>query len=131
MRPGSWSHLNEWFGPVLGVMSAPDLATATRWQNAVAYGLTAGLHSLSVAECEYWLEHVAAGNLYVNRGTTGAVVNRQPFGGWKRSSVGPTAKAGGVELRRGAAGLARGQRPSPRRPRRCASGGTATAPDGT
>ncbi len=95
VRPGSWSHLNEWFGPVLGVMAAPDLATATRWQNGVAYGLTAGLHSLSTSECEYWLEHVAAGNLYVNRATTGAVVNRQPFGGWKRSAVGPTAKAGG------------------------------------
>ena len=95
VRPGSWSHLNEWFGPVLGIMAAPDLATATRWQNGVAYGLTAGLHSLSVSECEYWLNHVAAGNLYVNRGTTGAVVNRQPFGGWKRSAVGPTAKAGG------------------------------------
>ncbi|MDE3064939.1 MAG: bifunctional proline dehydrogenase/L-glutamate gamma-semialdehyde dehydrogenase, partial [Acidobacteriota bacterium] len=95
VRPGSWSHLTEWFGPVLGVMAAPDLATATRWQNAVDYGLTAGLHSLSESECEYWLEHVRAGNLYVNRTTTGAVVNRQPFGGWKRSSVGPTAKAGG------------------------------------
>jgi RHH-type proline utilization regulon transcriptional repressor/proline dehydrogenase/delta 1-pyrroline-5-carboxylate dehydrogenase len=38
---------------------------------------------------------VEAGNLYVNRSTTGAIVGRQPFGGWKRSSVGPTAKAGG------------------------------------
>jgi RHH-type transcriptional regulator, proline utilization regulon repressor / proline dehydrogenase / delta 1-pyrroline-5-carboxylate dehydrogenase len=95
VRPGSWSHLNEWFGPVLGLMTAPDLATATRWQNQVPYGLTAGLHSLSTAECEYWLDHVAAGNVYVNRTTTGAVVNRQPFGGWKRSAVGPTAKTGG------------------------------------
>jgi RHH-type transcriptional regulator, proline utilization regulon repressor / proline dehydrogenase / delta 1-pyrroline-5-carboxylate dehydrogenase len=95
VRRGSWSHLHEWFGPVLGVMGAPDLATATRWQNEVDFGLTAGLHSLSEPECEYWIEHVAAGNLYVNRGTTGAVVRRQPFGGWKRSAVGPTAKAGG------------------------------------
>ncbi|MFI5035428.1 MAG: bifunctional proline dehydrogenase/L-glutamate gamma-semialdehyde dehydrogenase [Acidimicrobiales bacterium] len=95
VRPGSWSHRHEWFGPVLGVMAAPDLATATSWQNGVDYGLTAGLHSLNEAECEYWLDHVAAGNLYVNRSTTGAVVHRQPFGGWKRSSVGPTAKAGG------------------------------------
>jgi RHH-type proline utilization regulon transcriptional repressor/proline dehydrogenase/delta 1-pyrroline-5-carboxylate dehydrogenase len=38
---------------------------------------------------------VQAGNLYVNRGITGAIVQRQPFGGWKRSSVGPGAKAGG------------------------------------
>ena len=95
VRPGSWSHMNEWFGPVLAVMAAPDFATALAWQNQVPYGLTAGLHSLDEAECQYWIDHVEAGNLYLNRGVTGAVVNRQPFGGWKRSSVGPTAKAGG------------------------------------
>ena len=96
VRPGSWSHRSEWFGPVLGVMVAPDLATALEWQNAVDYGLTAGIHSLDEAECAVWLERVEAGNLYVNRPVTGAVVRRQPFGGWKRSSVGPSAKAGGV-----------------------------------
>ena len=41
------------------------------------------------------MEQIEIGNLYINRGTTGAIVNRQPFGGWRRSSVGPTAKAGG------------------------------------
>ena len=91
----SWTHLTEWFGPLLGVMRAPDLTTAMAWQNAPAYGLTAGLHALDVGECERWIDTVEAGNVYVNRGTTGAVVNRQPFGGWKRSAVGPTAKAGG------------------------------------
>lgn len=96
VRPGSWSHLNEWFGPVLGVMVARDLEEAVRWQNQTPYALTAGLHSLNVTECERWIEYVEGGNLYVNRGTTGAVVRRQPFGGWKRSSVGPTAKAGGA-----------------------------------
>jgi RHH-type proline utilization regulon transcriptional repressor/proline dehydrogenase/delta 1-pyrroline-5-carboxylate dehydrogenase len=95
VKPGSWSHQNEWFGPVLAVMPAPDFATALAWQNMVPYGLTAGLHSLEQSECEYWIDHVEAGNLYVNRGVTGAVVSRQPFGGWKRSSAGPTAKAGG------------------------------------
>ncbi|MGH3291531.1 MAG: proline dehydrogenase family protein, partial [Acidimicrobiales bacterium] len=95
VRPGSMSHRQEWFGPVLGLMAAPDLDTAIEWQNGVDYGLTAGLHSLDVGECEHWLERVNAGNLYVNRPTTGAVVGRQPFGGWKRSAVGPTAKAGG------------------------------------
>ncbi len=95
IAPGSWSHLNEWFGPVLGVMEAPDLATAIAWQNAIPYGLTGGLHSLDTLECEQWLERVAVGNAYLNRGITGAVVGRQPFGGWRRSSVGPTAKAGG------------------------------------
>ena len=95
VRPGSWSHLHEWFGPVLGVMVAESLDEATNWQNQTPYGLTAGLHSLDHRECEQWIECVEAGNLYVNRGTTGAIVHRQPFGGWKRSSVGPTAKAGG------------------------------------
>ena len=46
-------------------------------------------------ESETWLERIQAGNAYVNRGITGAIVSRQPFGGWKRSAVGPTAKAGG------------------------------------
>ncbi|MCU0263678.1 MAG: bifunctional proline dehydrogenase/L-glutamate gamma-semialdehyde dehydrogenase [Candidatus Nanopelagicales bacterium] len=95
VQPGSWTHLTEWFGPVLGVMRAPDLDTAISWQNAVEYGLTAGIHALDTGECETWIERIQAGNVYVNRGTTGAVVNRQPFGGWKKSAVGPTAKAGG------------------------------------
>jgi len=76
-------------------MRAENLDEALAWQNAVAYGLTAGLHSLDPAEHRHWVDAVQAGNLYVNRTTTGAVVGRQPFGGWKRSSVGPTAKAGG------------------------------------
>jgi RHH-type proline utilization regulon transcriptional repressor/proline dehydrogenase/delta 1-pyrroline-5-carboxylate dehydrogenase len=96
VRPGSWSHQHEWFGPVLGVMVANNLDQAIVWQNQTPYGLTGGLHSLNQKECERWIEHVEVGNLYVNRGTTGAVVRRQPFGGWKRSSVGPTAKAGGA-----------------------------------
>jgi RHH-type proline utilization regulon transcriptional repressor/proline dehydrogenase/delta 1-pyrroline-5-carboxylate dehydrogenase len=96
VAPGSWSHLHEWFGPVLGVMVADNLDEAIAWQNATSYGLTGGLHSLNQTECERWIERVEVGNLYLNRGTTGAVVRRQPFGGWKRSSVGPTAKAGGA-----------------------------------
>jgi len=95
VKPGSWSHRNEWFGPVLAIMVAPDLKTAVQWQNSTDYGLTAGIHSLDPIELDYWMDKVEAGNLYINRGTTGAVVNRQPFGGWKRSSVGATAKAGG------------------------------------
>jgi RHH-type proline utilization regulon transcriptional repressor/proline dehydrogenase/delta 1-pyrroline-5-carboxylate dehydrogenase len=95
VAPGSWSHVTEWFGPVLGVMAAPDLTSAVAWQNDTGYGLTAGLATLDEGEAEYWIEHVEAGNLYLNRPITGAVVRRQPFGGWKRSSLGPTAKAGG------------------------------------
>jgi RHH-type transcriptional regulator, proline utilization regulon repressor / proline dehydrogenase / delta 1-pyrroline-5-carboxylate dehydrogenase len=96
VKPGSWSHLNEWFGPVLAIMISPDLKTSIEWQNATEFGLTAGIQSLDQGECEYWIETVEAGNLYVNRGVTGAIVNRQPFGGWKKSSVGATAKAGGA-----------------------------------
>ncbi len=96
VKPGSWSHRNEWFGPVLAIMHAPDFETAIDWQNATDFGLTAGVHALDEKECELWISRIEAGNLYVNRGTTGAVVNRQPFGGWKRSSVGPTSKAGGA-----------------------------------
>ncbi|KJQ55774.1 proline dehydrogenase family protein [Microbacterium sp. SA39] len=95
VREGSTTHLTEFFGPVLGVMRAKDLDEAIRLQNAVDYGLTAGLHSLDSAEVATWLDRVEAGNLYVNRGITGAIVQRQPFGGWKRSAVGAGAKAGG------------------------------------
>ncbi|WP_074260668.1 proline dehydrogenase family protein [Agromyces cerinus] len=92
---GSYFHLTEFFGPVLGIMHAKDLDEAIRLQNAVDYGLTAGLHSLDAGELATWLDRVEAGNLYVNRGITGAIVERQPFGGWKRSAVGAGAKAGG------------------------------------
>jgi RHH-type proline utilization regulon transcriptional repressor/proline dehydrogenase/delta 1-pyrroline-5-carboxylate dehydrogenase len=95
VKAGSWSHRNEWFGPVLAIIEAPDFQTATTWQNETDFGLTAGIQSLDQFECEDWIEKIEAGNLYINRGTTGAIVNRQPFGGWKRSSVGPNAKAGG------------------------------------
>ncbi|TAM70658.1 MAG: aldehyde dehydrogenase family protein [Microbacteriaceae bacterium] len=95
VAPGSYFHLTEFFGPVLGIMHARNLTEAIRYQNAVDYGLTAGLHSLDSDELALWLATVEAGNLYVNRGITGAIVQRQPFGGWKRSSVGAGTKAGG------------------------------------
>ncbi|MBN9630855.1 MAG: bifunctional proline dehydrogenase/L-glutamate gamma-semialdehyde dehydrogenase [Actinobacteria bacterium] len=95
VQPGSYFHLTEFFGPVLGIMTARTLDDAIRYQNAIEYGLTAGLHSLDSEELALWLDTVEAGNLYVNRGITGAIVRRQPFGGWKRSSVGAGAKAGG------------------------------------
>jgi RHH-type proline utilization regulon transcriptional repressor/proline dehydrogenase/delta 1-pyrroline-5-carboxylate dehydrogenase len=95
VAPGSPFHLTECFGPVLGVMRADDLDQAVAWQNGTPYGLTAGLQALDPLEIEHWRAAVEAGNLYVNRGITGAIVGRQPFGGWKRSVVGPGAKAGG------------------------------------
>ncbi|MGW0025308.1 proline dehydrogenase family protein [Rhodococcus sp. NPDC003383] len=95
VRPGSRAHLVEFFGPVLSIMTARDLDEAIALQNRVDFGLTAGLHSLDSEEIALWLDRVEAGNLYVNRGITGAIVRRQPFGGWKRSSVGAGFKAGG------------------------------------
>lgn len=95
VEPGSFFHLTEAFGPVLGIMTARDLDEAIRLQNRVAFGLTAGLHSLDAQEIDAWLARVEAGNAYVNRHITGAIVQRQPFGGWKASVVGPGAKAGG------------------------------------
>ncbi|MGV8978586.1 MAG: proline dehydrogenase family protein [Cellulomonas sp.] len=92
---GSFFHLTEVFGPVLGVMRAATLDDAIEIQNAVAFGLTGGLHSLDEHEIDRWLDRVEVGNAYVNRHITGAIVNRQPFGGWKASVVGPGAKAGG------------------------------------
>ncbi|MCD4549006.1 bifunctional proline dehydrogenase/L-glutamate gamma-semialdehyde dehydrogenase [Schaalia sp. lx-260] len=95
VKPGSEYHLTEYFGPILGVMRADTLEQAMQWQNAVDFGLTAGIHSLEPTEVEIWLAGVEAGNVYINRTITGAIVRRQPFGGWKRSCVGSGTKAGG------------------------------------
>jgi RHH-type proline utilization regulon transcriptional repressor/proline dehydrogenase/delta 1-pyrroline-5-carboxylate dehydrogenase len=95
VRPKSVTHCTEFFGPVLGVMEARDLDEAIDLVNATGYGLTSGLESLDDREQQRWQEHVRAGNLYINRPTTGAIVLRQPFGGMGKSSVGPGIKAGG------------------------------------
>jgi RHH-type proline utilization regulon transcriptional repressor/proline dehydrogenase/delta 1-pyrroline-5-carboxylate dehydrogenase len=95
VAPGSFFHLTECFGPVLGIMRADTLEEAVVLQNGTAFGLTGGLHSLDEGEIARWLDTVDVGNAYVNRHITGAIVQRQPFGGWKDSAVGPGAKAGG------------------------------------
>lgn len=95
VKPGSWYHRTECFGPVLGVICVEDLDQAIEIQNSSRFGLTGGLHSLDPAEIEYWRQRVEVGNAYINRTTTGAIVQRQPFGGWKDSCVGPGPKAGG------------------------------------
>ncbi|WP_120003946.1 proline dehydrogenase family protein [Nesterenkonia muleiensis] len=95
VQPGSFFHLTEVFGPVLGLMEATDLQQAIQYQNQVEFGLTGGIHSLETKEVTQWLDEVQVGNAYVNRGITGAVVQRQSFGGWKKSSVGLGSKAGG------------------------------------
>ncbi len=95
VKPGSFFQTTECFGPVLGLVRAKSLKQAIQIQNSTAFGLTAGIHSLNTVEIKSWVESVDAGNLYVNRGITGAIVQRQPFGGFKRSSVGFGLKAGG------------------------------------
>ncbi|MHC4165275.1 MAG: proline dehydrogenase family protein, partial [Planctomycetota bacterium] len=84
-RPGSYTHRTELFGPVLAVMRADNLDHAIEIANQTGYGLTAGLESLDERERGVWQERIRAGNLYVNRVTTGAIVQRQPFGGVGKS----------------------------------------------
>lgn len=92
---GNWFQQTECFGPVLGVMRAKDLDDAIRIQNDSEFGLTGGIHSLDDREIAIWKDKVEVGNAYINRPITGAIVQRQPFGGWKRSYFGLGAKAGG------------------------------------
>jgi RHH-type transcriptional regulator, proline utilization regulon repressor / proline dehydrogenase / delta 1-pyrroline-5-carboxylate dehydrogenase len=95
VRRGSFFHRIECFGPVLGLMRAENLDEAIELANAQPFGLTSGIQTLDDREIARWIDRIEAGNLYVNRPITGAIVGRQPFGGWKASSVGPGAKAGG------------------------------------
>ncbi len=94
VKDGSFCHMNELFGPVLSVMKAKDLKDAIDIVNKTGYGLTSGLESLDAREIEYWRENIKAGNLYINRGTTGAIVLRQPFGGMGKSAIGAGRKVG-------------------------------------
>ncbi|RIK34987.1 MAG: proline dehydrogenase [Chloroflexi bacterium] len=95
VRPGSFFHQTECFGPVLGLMRADDLDQAIEYANDTPFGLTSGLHTLDEREITEWQERIEVGNAYINRHMTGAIVRRQPFGGWKDSVFGPGAKAGG------------------------------------
>ncbi|MCD6258565.1 MAG: bifunctional proline dehydrogenase/L-glutamate gamma-semialdehyde dehydrogenase [Helicobacteraceae bacterium] len=94
-KPGDFCHMNELFGPVLSVMCADTLDDAIDIVNSTGYGLTSGIESLDEREQEIFKEKLRAGNLYINRMTTGAIVIRQPFGGMGKSSVGTGKKAGG------------------------------------
>ena len=95
VRPGSFTHLTEFFGPVLAVMRFETLSEAVALVNQTGFGLTSGLESLDEREWDYWKQHIRAGNLYINRVTTGAIVLRQPFGGMGKSVFGAGMKAGG------------------------------------
>ena len=121
--------MTEFFGPVLAVMRFDKLSEAVALVNQTGYGLTSGLESLDEREWEYWKEHIHAGNLYINRVTTGAVVLRQPFGGIGKSAFGPGMKAGGpnyvaqfMDFTDCAAGKVRRRCPAKQPWPRCASG---------
>jgi RHH-type transcriptional regulator, proline utilization regulon repressor / proline dehydrogenase / delta 1-pyrroline-5-carboxylate dehydrogenase len=91
----SYTFKNELFAPLLGVVCIDDLQHGIDLVNSSEYGLTSGLQSLDEEEQLLWKNSIEAGNLYINRGITGAIVNRQPFGGMKRSAFGGGIKAGG------------------------------------
>ncbi|MBE7495289.1 MAG: proline dehydrogenase family protein [Verrucomicrobiaceae bacterium] len=95
VQPGGYTHCTEFFGPVLGVMRFEKLHEAIALVNQTGYGLTSALESLDDREQAEWKAGIRAGNLYINRGTTGAIVLRQPFGGMGKSAFGPGLKAGG------------------------------------
>ncbi|MCH9608488.1 MAG: Bifunctional protein PutA [Chlamydiales bacterium] len=95
VKKGSFTHQTEFFAPILGVMCAEDLFEAIEFANGTPYGLTSGLHSLDPREQNQWKEQIVAGNLYINRAITGAIVGRQPFGGCKASTFGFGMKVGG------------------------------------
>lgn len=83
----------EIFGPVLSVIKVRDLDEAIAVANDTDYALTAGFFSRSPANIERAKAQIEAGNVYINRSCTGAVVGRHPFGGYKMSGGG--TKAGG------------------------------------
>src|SRR5437660_808822 len=81
----------EIFGPVLSVLKARDLDEAVKIANGTDYALTAGFFSRSPANIERAKAEIEAGNVYINRSCTGAVVGRHPFGGFKMSGGGTKA----------------------------------------
>jgi RHH-type proline utilization regulon transcriptional repressor/proline dehydrogenase/delta 1-pyrroline-5-carboxylate dehydrogenase len=93
--PASRLAQEEIFGPVLSVIRARDFSHALEIANLSAFALTGGIFSRSPAHIEEARKEFRVGNLYINRGITGAVVERQPFGGLKLSGIG--SKAGGFD----------------------------------
>jgi RHH-type proline utilization regulon transcriptional repressor/proline dehydrogenase/delta 1-pyrroline-5-carboxylate dehydrogenase len=85
----------EIFGPVLAVMKARDINEAIEIANSTEYALTGGLFSRSPEVIEQVKREFECGNLYINRGITGALVDRHPFGGFKMSGIG--SKTGGPD----------------------------------
>ncbi|MGL4555450.1 MAG: L-glutamate gamma-semialdehyde dehydrogenase [Gemmataceae bacterium] len=93
--PASFLGQDEFFGPVLAVIKYRDLTHALQIANGVPYALTGGVYSRSPANIARVKREFRVGNLYVNRKITGALVDRQPFGGFKLSGIG--SKAGGPD----------------------------------
>ena len=85
----------EIFGPVLVILKARDISEAIEMANSTPYALTGGLYSRSPHNIRAVKEGFLVGNLYINRKITGALVGRQPFGGFRMSGVG--SKAGGPD----------------------------------
>src|SRR5688572_25202488 len=85
----------EIFGPVLAVIRARDLDEAFAIANSTRYGLTAGFFSRGPGNIQRAYDELEAGNVYINRAITGALVARHPFGGYKMSGGG--TKAGGAD----------------------------------
>ena len=85
----------EIFGPVLAVIKAQNFDEAVAIANGTNYALTGGLYSRTPSHIQKAQDEFEVGNLYINRSTTGAIVSRQPFGGFKLSGVG--SKAGGPD----------------------------------
>jgi RHH-type proline utilization regulon transcriptional repressor/proline dehydrogenase/delta 1-pyrroline-5-carboxylate dehydrogenase len=85
----------EIFGPVLAVLRAENIAEAIVLANGTPYALTGGLYSRSPENIRRVKHEFRVGNLYINRKITGALVHRQPFGGFKMSGIG--SKAGGPD----------------------------------
>jgi RHH-type proline utilization regulon transcriptional repressor/proline dehydrogenase/delta 1-pyrroline-5-carboxylate dehydrogenase len=85
----------EIFGPVLSIIQSKDFLEALDIANNTNYALTGGIFSRSPENIQKAKEQFAVGNLYINRGITGAYVQRHPFGGFKLSGTG--SKAGGVD----------------------------------
>ena len=97
--PDSRIAQEEIFGPVLSVIRAKDFDHAMQIANDVEYGLTAGIYSRTPSHISQFMAEIEAGNVYVNKKITGALVGRQPFGvGYKMSGLG--YKAGGIDYLR-------------------------------
>lgn len=89
---------NEIFGPVLALIKAKNITDAIEILNDTEYGLTGGIFSRSPENIKIFKETAEVGNMYVNRGITGAMVDRHPFGGYKMSGIG--SKTGGPDYLR-------------------------------